>query len=92
MIMKRQRVIGNYIVDFYCPAAKLVIEVDGSQHYEETGKRKDQQRDEDLEGLGLKVLRYSNYDVNHSFEAVCNDILHNLELRTNEMVKVESTD
>ncbi len=81
MVVKRQRVIGNYIVDFYCPAAKLVIEVDGSQHYEEQGKAKDQQRDDCLEELGLKVLRYSNYDVNNSFEAVCDDILRNLELR-----------
>ena len=84
MVVKRQRVIGNYIVDFYCPAAKLVIEVDGSQHYEQSGKQKDQQRDADLESIGLKVLRYSNYDVNQSFEAVCDDILHNLEIRLEE--------
>ena len=82
VVIKRQRVIGNYIVDFYCPAAKLVIEIDGSQHYEEQGKAKDQQRDSDLEALGLKVLRYSNYDVNHSFEAVCEDILQNPEMQT----------
>ena len=84
VVVKRQKVIGEYIVDFYCPAAKLVIEVDGSQHYEEIGKQKDQKRDADLESIGLKVLRYSNYDVNHSFEAVCDDILHNLEIRLEE--------
>ena len=84
MVVKRQRVIGNYIVDFYCPAAKLVIEVDGSQHYEVQGQIKDRQRDADLEAFGLKVLRYSNYDVNHSFEAVCDDILYNLEIRLEE--------
>lgn len=81
VVIKRQRVIGNYIVDFYCPSAKLVIELDGSQHYEEAGKQKDQRRDADLADLGLKVLRYSNYDINSSFEAVCDDILRNLELR-----------
>ena len=92
VVVKRQKVIGEYIVDFYCPAAKLVIEVDGSQHYEEIGKQKDQQRDADLESIGLKVLRYSNYDVNQSFEAVCNDILRNLELRTKEKIEVELAD
>lgn len=84
MVVKRQKVIGTYIVDFYCPAAKLVIEVDGSQHYEESGKRKDRLRDADLEAIGLKVLRYSNDDVNNSFEAVCDDIWRALQLRTEE--------
>ena len=68
-------------MDFYVPSAKLVIEVDGSQHYEEPQNRKDAARDADLEGIGLKVLRYSNFDVNHSFEAVCDDILHHLKQR-----------
>ena len=79
--VKRQKIIGEYIVDFYVPSAKLVIEVDGSQHYEEPQNRKDAARDADLEGIGLKVLRYSNFDINHSFEAVCDDILHHLKQR-----------
>ena len=71
----RQKVIGNYIVDFYCAKANLVIELDGSQHYEEKAKENDAKRDSYLRGLGLTVLRYSNYDINTNFEGVCSDIL-----------------
>ena len=67
--------IGNYIVDFYCASAKIVIELDGSQHFEEQGKRYDEKRDEYLKSLGLTVLRYSNYDVNTNFYGVCTDIM-----------------
>jgi len=59
----RQKPIGNYIVDFYCPKAKLVIELDGGQHYFKTGKEKDTIRDNYLSGLGLKILRFSDEDV-----------------------------
>ncbi len=59
----RQKPFGNYIADFYCPKAKLVIEVDGSQHYEEKGIRKDKARDRYFEKLGLKILRFTNLDV-----------------------------
>ena len=75
----KQKPIGNYIADFYCPEKKLVIEIDGSQHYVKEGRDKDIERDEYLEKLGVKVLRYSNYDVNKNFEAVCKDILKNIE-------------
>ncbi len=74
----RQKVIGPYIVDFYCASAKLVIELDGSQHFEEAGKNADRARDEYLSGLGLQVLRYSNADVNRNFNGVCEDILSRL--------------
>ena len=74
VIFNRQKVIGDYIVDFYCASAKLVIELDGSQHYEEKGIANDIERDKYLNGLGLTVLRYSNYDVNTNFEGVCADI------------------
>ena len=70
----KQRIIGEYIVDFYCASAKLVIEIDGSQHYEDTGKAYDTQRTAYLESLGLKVIRYSNRDINSSFDAVCEHI------------------
>ena len=53
----RQKVIGSYIVDFYCASAKLVIELDGSQHYEEMGRQKDEIRDAYLESIGCRVLR-----------------------------------
>ena len=70
----RQKVIGKYIVDFYCAKAKLVIELDGSQHFEDGGLASDKIRDAYLKEKGLTVLRYSNYDVNTNFEGVCADI------------------
>ena len=72
---KRQKVFGRYIVDFYCAQAKLVIELDGSQHYTEEGEQSDAVRDEYLQGLGLTVLRYSNLDIGRNFEGVCQQIL-----------------
>lgn len=70
----KQRIIGEYIVDFYCAGAKLVIEIDGSQHYEEQGREKDNVRTAYLESLGLTVVRYSNADINVRFRQVCEDI------------------
>lgn len=67
----RQKVIGPYIVDFYVAAAKLVIELDGSQHFERIGQKKDAQRDAYLQGLGLTVLRIPNNAVNENFCGVC---------------------
>jgi len=74
----RQKVIGDYIVDFYCASAKIVIELDGSQHYDEKGQKSDQIRDAYLSSLGITVLRYSNHDVNTNFEGVCTDIMRHL--------------
>ncbi len=71
----RQKVIGNYIADFYCAKHKLVIELDGSQHYEDEGERYDRKRDEFLSSLGFTVLRYSNLDIKRNFDGVCADIL-----------------
>lgn len=70
----RQRTFGRYIVDFYCPSAKLVIELDGSQHYDESGVASDFVRDEYLRSLGLSILRYSNDDIHKRFDAVCKEI------------------
>ena len=67
----RQKVIGSYIVDFYCADAKLVIELDGSQHYDEEGLAYDAMRTKALEGYGLKVIRFSNLDIDKNFEGVC---------------------
>ena len=77
--IKRQQVIGDYIVDFYCASKKIVIEIDGSQHYEKDGIIHDRKRDEYLNNLSIKVLRYSNYDINNNFLAVCEDIYKNME-------------
>ncbi len=76
--VNRQKVIGNYIVDFYIASSKIVVELDGSQHYVDNGIKNDVKRDEFLTSLGIKVLRYSNLDVNQRFESVCQDILNNL--------------
>ena len=75
----RQKVIDRYIVDFYCAQAKLVIELDGSQHCEEDGRAKDAERDAYLRGLGLTVCRYSNLDVMRNCEGVCTDIMQHIK-------------
>ena len=67
----RQKVLGNYIVDFYSAEVKLVIELDGSQHYEENNQEKDMQRTAFLEEYGLRVLRIPNNEVLHNFLGVC---------------------
>ena len=78
--VNRQKVIDQYIVDFYCASAKLVIELDGSQHYESEGAAADRQRDNALNQLGITVVRYSNNDINKNFEGVCADLLSRLAL------------
>ena len=76
LTVNRQKVIGNYIVDFYIAQAKLVIEIDGSQHYTDENKYADVKRDNYIAGLGLRVLRYSNIEINRNFESVCADIFN----------------
>ena len=70
----RQKPIGNYIVDFYAPAVRLVIEVDGSHHFDDTQARYDKQRSEYLEQLGLKVLRFNDRQVLTQTESVVEEI------------------
>ena len=67
----RQKVIDNYIVDFYCHSARLIIELDGSQHYEEKGLLKDKIRTERIEQRNLTVIRIPNNEVKRNFEGVC---------------------
>lgn len=71
----RQRIIGNYIVDFYCPKDKLVIELDGGQHFTEKGKKSDRQRDQYLRARGLTVIRISDRDVLCKLDSVLEYIL-----------------
>ncbi len=80
----RQRIIGNYIVDFYCFKAKLVVEIDGSQHFESKGIEYDKQRTDYLESLGLKVLRFSNLDIKENFYEVCSVIDSEVKNRSSE--------
>ena len=68
---RRQYVIGNYIADFFCHRAKLVVELDGSQHYASQEMDYDLKRTSYLESQGLKVLRFTNLDVLRQFDAVC---------------------
>ena len=77
----RQRPIDRYIVDFYCPRMKLVIEIDGDTHFTNEGKQRDKERSAILEGYGLRVIRFLNTDIMNNFEAVCNDIEAIAELR-----------
>ena len=67
----RQKVLGKYIADFYSAEAKLVIELDGSQHYEDMNAEKDAERTAFLEGYGLTVIRIPNNEVSHNFRGVC---------------------
>ncbi len=76
---QRQRIIGNYIVDFYCPSARLVIELDGSQHYSGEKQSADSRRDDYLKGKGLRVLRFSDTDVLTNIDAVAEEILRCVE-------------
>lgn len=75
----RQRIIDRFIVDFYCHAAKLVIEIDGKQHYTEQGIAYDMERTQVLQEYGLKVLRYTNQQLEDNFQEVCWDIERNLQ-------------
>ena len=67
----RQKVLGKYIADFYSAEAKLVIELDGSQHYEDDNLEKDAERTAFLEGYGLTIIRIPNNEVSRNFRGVC---------------------
>ena len=67
----RQKVLGKYIADFYSAQAKLIIELDGSQHYEDVNAEKDEERTAFLEGYGLTIIRIPNNEVNNNFCGVC---------------------
>ena len=71
---RRQKQFGSFIVDFYCAAARLVVEVDGAPHFTEQGLAYDRERTWYLESLGLKVIRFSNSSIEQQFETVCGNI------------------
>ncbi len=75
----RQKNVGHYIVDFYCPKGKFVIEIDGGQHYEEEGREKDRKKDDYLQGLGLNVMRFSDIDVLKNINGVLERIQEHLK-------------
>jgi very-short-patch-repair endonuclease len=70
----RQRPIGNYVVDFYCKEAKLVIEVDGGQHFEDKNIKNDELKEDFLKKQGLKIMRFTNLDILKNIENVLEKI------------------
>ena len=79
---RRQQIIGNYIVDFYCHSAELVVELDGSQHCEPEALEQDRIREDYLCAQGLYVFRISNLDVTRNFEGVCTAVDELVKART----------
>jgi len=77
----RQRPIGHYIVDFYCPQAQLVLEVDGSEHINKYKNSKDQYRDHYLKQQGVRVLKFDNLQVLHQIDAVIERIYRSIASR-----------
>ncbi len=71
---RRQVQFSLFIVDFFCSKANLILEIDGSQHYTEQGVAYDAERSAILQAFGYRVLRFSNHDVDHHFDAVCKAI------------------
>ena len=84
---KRQKPISSFIADFYCHAARLVVELDGSQHYDEQRLIYDKERAAILEQYGVKVLRFSNLEVGRNFQGVCTAI----DLAVKERIEQLST-
>ena len=82
----KQKVLGNYIADFYSAKANLVIELDGSQHGKEENAQKDDERTKYLEEYGIQVLRFQNYEITNNFKNVCEYI----DKITNKRMKEEN--
>ena len=87
--VNRQKLIGNYIVDFYIAEKRIVIEIDGVQHNTKENEEKDKERDAELNKLDIQVLRYTNKAVNTVFNRVCDDILMKLGLTVNDLKKIK---
>ena len=84
---QRQKTIKSFIADFYCHKAKLIVEIDGSQHFSEQGMAYDNERTNILKEFDLEVIRFSNYDVNTNFEGVCVEIDRVVKRRISQMDK-----
>lgn len=83
-----QKIVGPYIVDFFCNKVRLSIELDGSQHYEENGKKRDEIRTTYLEMLEIKELRFPNTYIWNNFEGVCEAIHYEVERRRNDVIEL----
>ena len=91
MKIYRQKILGKYIADFYCAKAKLVIEIDGSQHFNDEGERKDYERTKFLEKYDLMIVRISNNEINKNFNGVCEYIDSVIKERINRLENNHST-
>ena len=80
LTVNRQKILGEYIVDFFVASRKVVIELDGSQHFQGDRPERDRERNDWLAAHGMTVLRYNNLQINREFDAVCQDILNHLGL------------
>ena len=83
--VKRQKIILNFILDFYIPKVKVAIEIDGRQHLEKEHLEKDSARDKILSEYGITVWRYPNESIDDNFTKVCNDILNRLGLSYDDL-------
>jgi very-short-patch-repair endonuclease len=90
LTVKRQTIIGSYIIDFYIDSKQIAIEVDGRQHRLPEQIEADARRDSELNFLGIKVIRYSNKDINENFKTVCEDVLKHLALKAEDLKTVET--
>ena len=91
LTFNRQMIIMNYIADFYCAKARLVIELDGSQHYDDENIARDAKREEVLRELNIEILRFSNLDIDQNFEGVCEHIDQTVLKRINHQTTSELT-
>lgn len=81
-----QKIIGSYIVDFFCKKVRISIELDGESHYEQKQRKYDQTRTTYLEMLEIKELRFTNYEIQHNFDGVCEVIHREVQRRRNDLV------
>ena len=81
---QRQKAIDGFIADFYCHKARLIVELDGSQHYTDDGLDKDEKRTQILNKYNLEVLRFSNLDIDKNFSGVCTRIEETIKKRTEQ--------
>ena len=86
LTVKRQKIVNGYILDFYISSAHIAIELDGSQHHTPDNLESDKRRDEDLWLKGIKVLRYTNSDIDNDFYSVCKNILFELGLDEGDLL------
>ena len=76
---RRQHSIGKYITDFYCPAERLAVELDGAEHFTPSGMAYDEERDNYIRGIGIKILWFENKEIYNNLEAVLEEIKHNFK-------------